>query len=114
VKGNALPARYLLPKYRLIHKFFVSSLYPRSGNKQDLTTFMVSIVHAIATGTQICLPSLICHFLIHFHVQPGHSHIPFAYLMTVLATHMLIDMPVGEAPIRLLIFNKSNLNNMNL
>ncbi|MGV7988825.1 hypothetical protein PJP10_31115, partial [Mycobacterium kansasii] len=60
VKGNALPARYLLPKNRLLHKIFVSNLYPWSGNKTDLTTFMVRIVHAIATGTQICLPSLIC------------------------------------------------------
>ncbi|MGV8048375.1 hypothetical protein PJP07_29660, partial [Mycobacterium kansasii] len=34
--------------------------------------------------------------------------------MTVLATHMLVDMPVGEAPIHHLIFNNSNINKMKL
>lgn len=98
VKGNALLARYLLPKYRLLHKIFVSNLYPRSGNKTDLTAFMVRIIHAIATGTQICLSSLICHFLLQFRLHPGHSDILFGYLMTMLATHMLVDMPVMRHP----------------
>ncbi|MGV7343170.1 hypothetical protein PJI17_31215, partial [Mycobacterium kansasii] len=92
----------------------MSNLYPRSGNKTDLTAFMVRIVHAIATGTQICLPSLICHFLLQFRLHPGHSDIPFSYLMIVLATHMLVDMPVDEEPIHHLIFNNSNINKMNL
>ncbi|MGV7927209.1 hypothetical protein PJO48_29590, partial [Mycobacterium kansasii] len=81
----------------------MSNLYPRSGNKTDLTIFMVRIVHAIATGTQICLPSLICSSIIQFRIQPGHGDIPFGYLLNVLATYMLVAMPVGEAPIQHLI-----------
>ncbi|MGV7343469.1 hypothetical protein PJI17_32745, partial [Mycobacterium kansasii] len=46
--------------------------------------------------------------------HPSHSDIPFGYFMTVLATHMLVDMPVNEAPIHHLIFNNSNINKMKL
>ncbi|MGV7343217.1 hypothetical protein PJI17_31455, partial [Mycobacterium kansasii] len=47
-------------------------------------------------------------------LHPSYSDVPFAYLMIVLATHMLVVIPVGEAPIHHLIFNNSNINKMKL
>ena len=114
IKGNALPSKYMLPKYRVLHRIFISNLYPRSGNKTELTAFMVRVVHSIASGTQICLPSLICFYIIQFRLQPGHGDIPFAFLLTALASFMLVDTPLNERPIHHLPFNNTNINKMML
>lgn len=82
-KGNALPSRYLVPKYSVLHKIFISNLYPRSGNKTKLIAFMVCVLHSIISGIKIYLPSLICHSIIQSRLHLGHSDIPFTYLMIV-------------------------------
>jgi hypothetical protein len=75
---------------------------------------MVRILYSIISGANVYLPSLICSSIIQFRSQPGHGDIPFGYLLNVLATDMLVAVPVGDAPIQHLIFNNTNLNKMKL
>ena len=82
----------LFPIYRVIHNIFTYNVYPRSGNRTELTAYMVSILSKVVTRTSICLQSLICHTIIKFHssmVQKNAIH--FGYFMT--ASHFLLASP---------------------
>ncbi|XXG89486.1 hypothetical protein AAC387_Pa12g1467 [Persea americana] len=113
-KKNFLPLGSLIPKYRLLHNLFTFNVYPRKGNRTELTAYMVNILHKVITGVPICLPSLICRTIVRFHLSNAtKTAAPFGFLMTQLARSYGVprptDTPLSHAP-----FGRANLIQMNL
>lgn len=114
-KKHHLTLNSLIPLYRIIHQLFTYNVYPRGGNRTELTPYMVNLLSKVVTRTPICLPSIICHTIIKFHNNPTQKNaIPFGFLMTQLALSFGLQVPHGENPISKAPFSITNLKQMNL
>ena len=111
---NFLPLGSLIPKYRLLHHLFTFNVYPRKGNRTELTAYMVNVLSKVVTGVQMCLPSLICRTIVRFHLSTASKPaIPFGFLLSQIARSLGILRP-NEPPIFHAPFGPTNLTQMNL
>lgn len=96
IGGNALRASEFLPKFRLLHQVFLFNVYPRKGNRGDLTPLMINTLIAVDAKQNIYLTSIICRTIIDHWSCKGHSAAPFGYLMSELAKKLGVPIPDEE------------------
>ena len=111
---NFLRSKYLIHELRLIHNLFTHNVYPRAGNRTELTAYMVNILFNIVNGNRMCLPSLICrHIIRNATPRSKAGSLIFGCLMSALALSIGVNAP-DENPIQIEPFSHQNLSSMNL
>lgn len=111
---NCLPFTTLYPSLRFLHRIFTTLLYPRKGNRTNLTPLMVQILYLVALRISTCLRSLICFHTCHFANRPGHCAYSFASLMTYIATEVFgLLLPKKEVQL-IRPFSSYKVGKMNL
>eukprot|EP00268_Persea_americana_P032863 TRINITY_DN32491_c0_g1_i3.p1 TRINITY_DN32491_c0_g1~~TRINITY_DN32491_c0_g1_i3.p1 ORF type:complete len:289 (-),score=57.56 TRINITY_DN32491_c0_g1_i3:424-1290(-) len=98
--GGYLSAFFLLPLFKILHNIFTFNVYPRRGNRSDLTPYMANVLYHVATGVKLCLPSLIVGSIVRFWFSPGRptTACPFGTLITAIAKSCGIPLPAIEKP----------------
>lgn len=85
VEGYFLQASSFLPPFRMLHGIFIFNLYPRRGNRSNLTPHMANVLYLVATRVPACLPSLICGTIVNSWHGPGRNACSFGSLLTNIA-----------------------------
>lgn len=66
-RKNHLPLSSLLPIYHILHNIFTYNVYPRKGNRIELTSYMVNLLYHVHCTRPVCFASLIYQIIIKFH-----------------------------------------------
>ncbi|XP_058108228.1 uncharacterized protein LOC131251495 isoform X2 [Magnolia sinica] len=84
-QGNALRASEMTAQFRILHLIFVSNVYPRLGNRSELTPFMAETLYRVGIHQPMCLPSLIMRQIIYVLTSSHSLALPFGNLICKLA-----------------------------
>lgn len=75
---------------------------------------MVNVLHQVAQGVNICLPTLITRTIAGFADSPGRNALSFGYLMTEIAKAYGVHFLASKKPIFPAPFGRPNLSQMHL
>lgn len=75
---------------------------------------MVNVLHQVAQGVNIYLPTLITRTIARFVDSPGRNALSFGYLMTEIANAYGVRILALEKPIFPATFGRPNLSQMHL